>query len=98
MIIMLCYVMLCYVMLCYVMLCCVGSTGRSVVDYVISNPALFDVIRKFRVCEPNILSDHCVLEFPLEMYTTQREERELLERLVKNMHGTTQRKTNIVLI
>ena len=65
-----------------------GSSGRSVVDYVITNPSMFDVIQKFRVCEPNILSDHCVLEFSLfrniNMYTTQREETEPSERLYKN--------------
>ena len=67
----------------------VGSTGRSVVDYVICNPALFDVIRKFKVCEPNILSDHCALEFSLckniknNMYTTRREESESSERFDK---------------
>ena len=50
------------------------------VDYVICNPTLFEVIRKFKVCEPNILSDHCALEFTLcknnSMYTTRREESE----------------------
>ena len=43
----------------------IGNAGRSLVDYVISNPSMFEVFRKFRVCEPNILSDHCVLEFSL---------------------------------
>ena len=71
------------------------------VDYVISNPALLDVICKFRICEPNILSVHCALEFSLcrniDTYTTKREEREPRECLDKNMHGTTQRKTNTFL-
>lgn len=66
----------------------IGSTGRSVIDYVISNPALFHVICKFRICKPNILSEHCTLEFSLcrniDMYTTQRKEREPRERLDKN--------------
>ena len=50
---------------------------------------MFEVFRKFRVCEPNILSDHCVLEFSLcstcniNNYTAQREETEPRERLNK---------------
>ena len=64
-----------------------GSTGKSVVDYVISNPALFDVIRNLRVCDPNILSDHCVVQFSLfrntRMYTAQREEGDSCELLNK---------------
>ena len=67
----------------------IGSTGRSLVDYAISNPSMFEVFHKFRVCEPNILSDHCVLEFSLcstcniNNYTAQREETEPRERLNK---------------
>ena len=61
--------------------------GRSLVDYVISNPSMFEVFCKFRICEPNILSDHCVLEFSLytniNNYTEQREETEPSERLSK---------------
>ena len=50
---------------------------------------MFEVFRKLRVCEPNILSDHCVLEFSLcstcniNNYTAQREETEPHERLNK---------------
>ncbi|MCG8047977.1 MAG: hypothetical protein JAY66_20205 [Candidatus Thiodiazotropha taylori] len=43
----------------------VGSTGCSVIDYVIVNPSLFDMICSFQVGDPNILSDHCVVEFSL---------------------------------
>ena len=79
----------------------IGSAGRSLVNYVISNPSMFEVFRTFRVCEPNILSDHCVLEFSLfskiNNYTAQREETEPRERLDKKMHGMTQRKTNTFL-
>ena len=32
----------------------VGSTGSSVVDYIIVNPSLFPLIQKFQVCDPNI--------------------------------------------
>ena len=67
----------------------IGSTGRSLVDYVISNPSLFKVFRKIRVCEPNILSDHCMQEFSLcsniHNYTAQREETEPRERLNKKI-------------
>ena len=43
----------------------VGSTGSSVVDYVLTNPTMLELINKFRVREPNILSDHCVVEFSI---------------------------------
>ena len=66
----------------------IGSSGRSVVDYVITSPSMFDAIKKIRVCESNILSDHCLLEFSLfrniNIYTTQREETEPSERQHKN--------------
>ncbi|MCG7877024.1 MAG: reverse transcriptase family protein, partial [Candidatus Thiodiazotropha endolucinida] len=52
----------------------VGSTGNSVVDYVIVNPYLFDLFSTFEVCEPNILSDHCVIEFSLKgKYLNERD-------------------------
>ena len=48
---------------------------------------MFEVFCKYRICEPNILSDHCVLEFSLytniNNYTEQREETEPSERLSK---------------
>ena len=43
----------------------VGSTGCSVVDYVIVNPSLFNRIISFQVSEPNILSDYCAVEFSM---------------------------------
>lgn len=43
----------------------VGSTGSSVIDYVIANPYLLDVISSFHVADPNILSDHCCIDFSL---------------------------------
>ena len=51
----------------------------------VTYPSMFEVFCKFRVCEPNILSDHC--EFSLysniNNYTEQREETEPRERLSK---------------
>ena len=41
----------------------VGSTGCSVIDYVIVNSSLLDVFSTFHVGDPNILTDHCMLEF-----------------------------------
>ena len=35
------------------------------VDYVLVNSSLFDHFLKFEVCEPNILSDHCAVQFSL---------------------------------
>ena len=43
----------------------VGSTGCSVVDYVITNPSLLDFIHEFDIGEPNILSDHCAVQFSI---------------------------------
>ena len=43
----------------------VGSTGRSVIDYVIVSPSLLNVISTFHVGDPNILSDHCVVNFSM---------------------------------
>ena len=43
----------------------VGSTGSSVVDYVLISESITDTISKFRVGEPNILSDHCAVYFSL---------------------------------
>ena len=66
------------------------------VDYFICNPTLFEVIRKFKVCEPNILFDFCALEFSLcknnSMYTTRWEESESGIHLDKKNNGTTRNK------
>ena len=61
-----------------------GNAGKSVVDYDISNPALFDIIRKFRGFDLNSLSYYCVVQFSLyrntRMYTAQRKEGDSCER------------------
>ena len=41
----------------------VGNTGHSVIDYIIATPSLLNVIRTFHVGSPNILSDHCLIDF-----------------------------------
>ena len=41
----------------------VGSRGSSVVDYILSSQDLFTNISHFKVHDPNILSDHCLLSF-----------------------------------
>jgi len=41
----------------------VGRTGSSVVDYVIATQNLFPFVNHFEVHEPNLLSDHCVVDF-----------------------------------
>ena len=43
----------------------VGSTGRSVIDYVIATPNLLNTISTFHVGESNILSDHCLIDFSM---------------------------------
>ena len=41
----------------------VGSRGSSVVDYVLTSQELFNLIEDFDVQEPNIMSDHCLVNF-----------------------------------
>lgn len=64
-----------------------ASSGRSVVDYVITNITMFEAIQSFKICDPNILSDHCVLEFSIlkneNIYTAQAGETGFSEGLNK---------------
>ena len=48
----------------------VVNNGRSVIDYAIVNPYLLDVICNFHVDDPNILSDHCMIQFSIPFKTT----------------------------
>ena len=41
----------------------VGSTGSSLIDYVLVSENLFDAFSSFTVSDPNILSDHCIINF-----------------------------------
>ena len=61
----------------------VGCRGSSVVDYVLSSQELFRFIKDFEVQEPNILSDHCLINFSFEFgsqpkSTQKSEENELI--------------------
>ena len=77
-----------------------GSTGKSVVDYVITNPTMFESFMKFNVCDPNILSDHCLIEFSIyrnkNIYTAQSEEMEHGERLHKKYIWTDIKKDQYI--
>ena len=46
----------------------VGSAGKSVVDYVIASQCLFPVINTFEVSDPNLLSDHCIVQFSVILH------------------------------
>ena len=46
----------------------VGSAGKSVVDYVIASQCLFPVINTFEVSDPNLLSDHCIVQFSIILH------------------------------
>ena len=48
----------------------VVKNGRSVIDYAIVNPYLLDGICNFHVDDPNILSDHCMIQFSIPCKTT----------------------------
>ena len=43
-----------------------GGRGSSVIDLVIAEKELFPIFKSFKVHEPNILSDHCIVEFSLK--------------------------------
>ena len=44
----------------------VGSRGTSLVDYCIVNPDIFSHFNSFYVHDPNIISDHCLIEFSID--------------------------------
>ena len=44
----------------------VGSTGCSVVDYVLVSLDLLNHLTHFEICPPNILSDHCAILFSVK--------------------------------
>ena len=46
----------------------VGSAGKSVVDYVIASQCLFPVINTFEVSNPNLLTDHCIVQFSVILH------------------------------
>ena len=46
----------------------VGSAGKSVVDYVMVSQCLFSAINTFEVLDPNILSDHCIVQFSVILH------------------------------
>lgn len=41
----------------------VGSTGKSVVDFIMVSQCFFPYFNNFEVDDPNILSDHCMIHF-----------------------------------
>ena len=47
---------------------CIKGNGSSVVDYVLCKPDLFNIICSFEIGEPNLLSDHCAINFSLNMF------------------------------
>ena len=49
----------------------VGSRGSSLIDYAIADQELFEYFSDFCVEDPNILSDHCVLNFVLDFELPQ---------------------------
>ena len=47
---------------------CVNSQGSSSIDFVTCRSDCFKYIKQFYVNEPNIVSDHCVVNFVLQAY------------------------------
>ena len=52
----------------------VGHRGSSVVDYVLGSQDMFSFVKSFEVQGPNILSDHCLINFSFEFGLIQTEE------------------------
>ena len=44
----------------------VGSRGSSVVDYILASQNLFDYVSKFKMHDPNLLSDHFLITLSFE--------------------------------
>ena len=49
----------------------VGHRGCSVVDYVLATQELFNFVSEFEVQDPNILSDHCLINFSFAFKSQQ---------------------------
>lgn len=45
----------------------IGSRGSSLVDYILASEHLFNFVSQFEVEEPNLLSDHCLVSFELNI-------------------------------
>ena len=45
-----------------------GSSGRSLVNYVIASQQIFSLIDTFMVSDPKISSDHCIVNISLYSY------------------------------
>ena len=43
----------------------IGPRGSSLVDYVITSQNLIQHVGTFKVNDPNIMSDHCIVDFSL---------------------------------
>ena len=43
-----------------------GTSGSSVINYVIVSEELLEIFSEFYVSDPNISSDHCVVNFSLK--------------------------------
>ncbi|XP_052276939.1 uncharacterized protein LOC127876070 [Dreissena polymorpha] len=48
---------------------CVNTQGCSVVDYVLCKSDVLKLFKTFEIYDPNIVSDHCVISFSLNMHT-----------------------------
>ena len=44
----------------------IGHRGCSLVDYVLTSQEVFRFVSEFEVQDPNILSDHCLINFSFE--------------------------------
>ena len=71
----------------------VGSRGSSLVDYCIVNFELFSEFVSFYVHDPNIFSDHCLIEFLLNAKEKQQNAKHAdninIEKVYKNILRNT---------
>ena len=54
-----------------------GSRGSSLIDYVIVSEDLLSHISDFYVSDPNILSDHCTVNFVIQNSISETKDEEV---------------------
>ena len=73
----------------------VGRRGSSLVDYVLSSQSLFSLVKTFDVQNPNIMSDHCLVHFSLELAVVNEDrQNDDKESVALNINGARSEKQN----
>lgn len=73
---------------------CIKERGSSIADYVLYEQYFFKRFSHFKVHDPNIFSDHCIITFSLKVETSETVETSINEqneqniKLIFNINGT----------